>query len=68
MPKERFVSPSLMSCNICTIPFDLWMSKGGVDIFVHIVPFLNDKWEPCHVTIEFFKTIGTSRSSMVYKY
>jgi len=43
MPKERFVSPSLMSCNICTIPFDLWMSKGGVDIFVHIVPFLNDK-------------------------
>jgi hypothetical protein len=65
MTKERFVSPSLMSCNICTIPFDLWMSRGGVDTFVHIVHFLNDNWEPCHVTIEFFKTIDTSRSSMV---
>jgi hypothetical protein len=43
MTKERFVSPSLVSCNICTISFDLWMSKGGVDIFVLIMHLLNDK-------------------------
>jgi len=39
--------------------FDLWMSKGGIDTFVLIVHFLNNKWEPCHVTVGFFETIET---------
>jgi len=31
--------------------FDLWMSRKRVDNFVLIVHFLNQNWEPCHVTI-----------------
>ncbi len=33
--------------------FDLWMSKGGVDTYVFIAHFLNDKWESYHVTLGF---------------
>jgi hypothetical protein len=33
--------------------FDLLMLKGGVDIFVLTVQFLDDKWELCHVTMDF---------------
>ncbi len=44
--KERFVSPTFDSCNIHIISFDLWILKGGVDTFVFLVHFLNDKWEP----------------------
>lgn len=32
--KERFVFPSLEPCSICTIFFDLWMLKGGVEFRV----------------------------------
>jgi hypothetical protein len=39
--------------------FDLWMSKGSINTFVLIVHFLNNKWEPCHVTMGFFETIET---------
>ncbi len=63
--KERFVSPTLHSYNTCTVSFNLWMSRGGVDTFVLIVHFLNDKWEPCHVTIGFFYITNTSGSAMV---
>jgi hypothetical protein len=37
---------------------------GGVNKFVLIVHFLNDKWEPCHVTIGFCEIVDTSRSAM----
>jgi hypothetical protein len=40
------------------------MSSGGVGIFVPIVHFLNDKWEPCDVIIGFFEIIDTSRNPM----
>ncbi len=45
--------------------FDLWMFKGGMDTFVYIVHFLNEKWEPCHVTIGFFETTNISKSAIV---
>jgi hypothetical protein len=35
--KENFVSISFASCITCTMSFDLWMLKGGVDTFVLIV-------------------------------
>jgi hypothetical protein len=41
--------------------FDLWMLKGGVDTFVLIVQFLNDKWKFCHVTVGFFKIVETTK-------
>jgi len=59
--KKNFVSPSFASCSTCTMSFDLWMSIGGIDIFVFIVHFLNNKWEPCHVIMGFFKIMETIR-------
>jgi hypothetical protein len=41
------------------------MSRGGVNTFVLIMYFLNDKWEPCYITVNFFDIVDTSRSSMV---
>jgi hypothetical protein len=41
------------------------MSRGGVNTFVLIAQFLNDKWEPCHVTLGFFELVDTSRHAMV---
>ncbi len=35
-----------------------------MDTFVLNVHFLNDKWEPCHVTINLFETTKTFRSVM----
>jgi hypothetical protein len=63
--KERFVSWSFESCNTCTISFDHWMLRGGVNTFVLIMYFLNDKWEPCYIIERFFEIVNTSRSAMV---
>ncbi len=62
--KEKFVSLTLDSCMTCTSSFDHWMSQGGVDTFVFIVHFSNDKWEPYHVIITFYETINASRNAM----
>ncbi len=35
-----------------------------MDTFVFIVHFLNELWEPCHVTIGFFETIESFESVM----
>jgi hypothetical protein len=40
------------------------MSRGNVDTFILIVHFLNDKWEPCHMTIGFFEIANTSGNAM----
>jgi hypothetical protein len=40
------------------------MSRVEVDTFVFIMHFLNDKWEPCHVTTGFFEIVKTSRNAM----
>ncbi len=59
--KEKDISSTLESWNTCMVSFDLWMSRAGVDTFVLIMHFLNDKWEPCHVTIGSFEKGETSR-------
>jgi hypothetical protein len=41
--KKTFVYLALQSCNTCTISFDLWMSREGINTFILIVHFLNDK-------------------------
>jgi hypothetical protein len=41
------------------------MSKGGVDTFILIMHFLNDKWELCYITMRFFEIVDTSGSAMV---
>jgi hypothetical protein len=40
------------------------MSKMGMETFVFIVHLLNDKWEPCHVTIDFFETTKKIKIAM----
>jgi len=43
--------------------FDLSMLKEGVDIFVLIVQFLDDKWELCHITMGFLKIVDDALPS-----
>ncbi len=62
--KEKYIDSTFESCNTCTISFDLWMSRMGVGTFVLIVHFLNDKWEPCHVTNGFLKIVETFENAM----
>jgi len=65
--KENFVSPSFALCSICIMSFDLWMSTRGIDTFVLIVHFLNNKWEPCHVIMGFLKTMETIRNVLAFQ-
>jgi hypothetical protein len=62
--KENYISSTLESYNTCMVSFDLWMFRMGVDTFILIVHFLNDKWEPCHVTIGFFEIVETFGNAM----
>jgi hypothetical protein len=49
------------------VSFDLWMSRGGVNTFVLIAHFLNDKWESYYVTLGFKKIIDTFGNPMVFQ-
>jgi hypothetical protein len=62
--KEKYISLAFESCNTCIVSFDLWMFRAGVNTFILIVHFLNDKWEPCHVTISFFEIVEIFRNAM----
>ncbi len=64
MIKEMYIFSTFASCNYCIMSFDLWMSRVKMDTFVLNVHFLNDKWEPCHVTIGYSETTKTSRSAV----
>jgi hypothetical protein len=35
-----------------------------MDTFVMIVHFMNDKWEPYHITIDVFEIVNTSKNAM----
>jgi hypothetical protein len=41
------------------------MFNVGMDTFVYIVHFLNEKWERCHVNIGFIETTKTFGSAIV---
>jgi len=43
------------------------MSRVGVDTFVMIVHFLNNKWEPYHIIVGFFETINIFGNAMALK-
>ncbi len=64
LTKDKYVFSSFQSCHFCTISFDLWMSRVKLDTFVMIVHFLNDQWEPCHITIGFFEIVDITGSAM----
>ncbi len=52
--KEKFIVSTFKSCHSCIVLFDIWMLRAGVDTFVMIVHFLNNKWEPYHIIVGFF--------------
>jgi hypothetical protein len=52
--RERYVLLSLASYVTCTTSFNLWMSRGGHDTFTMVVSFINNLWEPTHVTMGIF--------------
>jgi hypothetical protein len=61
---ENYVLHALASCITCTTSFDLWMSHTGHDTFAIIVSFLNDSWEPNHVTMGIFEVQNTTCVTM----
>jgi hypothetical protein len=38
-----------------TTSLDLWMSKRAYDVFALVINFLNNDWQPKHVTIGLFE-------------
>jgi hypothetical protein len=57
--KQEHVWPELIDCIFMTCIFNLWMSKGGHDIFDLIINFLGYDWEPKEMTIGLYKAIKT---------
>ncbi len=55
---ELYVVPTLVECHSITTNFDLWMSKGTYDVFALVINFVSNDWQPKHVTIGLFETIG----------
>ncbi len=40
--------------------FDLWLSRGGVDIFSLKINYLNNYWNPMHVIVDLFEVHETT--------
>jgi hypothetical protein len=59
--KQEYVLPKLKQCYFATTSFDLWMSKGTHDVFALVINFLNEKWQPQHITIRLFEANETTR-------
>ncbi len=62
--KQKYVLPTLKQCYFATTTFDLWMSKGTHDVFALVINFLNEKWQPQHMTIRLFEANETTRQAM----
>jgi hypothetical protein len=43
--KQKYVLPKLKQCYFAT-SCDLWMSKGTHDVFILVIGFLNEEWQP----------------------
>jgi hypothetical protein len=46
-------------CQYAFPSFDLWMSKGGHDIFALVIRFLGINWQPKHATLGLFCAMDT---------
>ncbi len=57
--KEEYVLPKLKKCYSTIASFDLWMSKGAHDVFALVISFLNEEWQPQHITIGLFQANET---------
>ncbi len=62
--KQNYVMPKLKQCYFATTSFQLWMLKGAHDVFALVISFLNEEWQPQHITIGLFETNETIRYAM----
>ncbi len=62
--KQEYMLPKLKQCYSVITSFDLWMSKGAHDVFTLVINFLNEKWQPKHVTIGLFEANETIGQAM----
>ncbi len=53
--KQEYMLLKLKQFYYVIASFDLWMSKGARDVFTLVINFLNEKWQPQHITIELFE-------------
>jgi hypothetical protein len=44
--KNMHVLPKLANATTISISFDLWMSRGGIDMFALVINYLTKAWEP----------------------
>lgn len=61
---DLHVLPNLASM-VDSTSFDLWMLKGSVDTFGVVINFLNESWNPMHVTMGLHEMNETSGQNMV---
>ncbi len=53
--KQLYVSPTLKKCSCTTLSFDVCMSKGAHDTFVHVINFLEIEQQPKKFTLDFLE-------------
>jgi len=56
----QYVLLTFANCFSTTTSFDLWMFKGTYDVFALVTIFLNNDWQPKHVTIGLFEATKTT--------
>ncbi len=52
---DLHVFPNLAFAFTIFASFDLWMFKGDLDMFSLVINFLNEFWNPMHVTVGLFE-------------
>jgi hypothetical protein len=58
------ILPKLASVVIVSTSFDLWMSKGGINMFALLINYLSKTWEHVHAIVSLFEVNETIDSCM----
>jgi hypothetical protein len=58
------ILPKLASVAIVSTSFDLWMSKGSIDMFALVINYLSKAWEPMYVIVGLFEVNETINCCM----
>jgi hypothetical protein len=61
---DLHVQPSFVTITIIFTSFDLWMSRGGANIFALVINYLDENWITQHATIGSFEVQETKGSTM----
>jgi hypothetical protein len=67
---QQYVLPALANYFSTRPNFNIWMSIGADDVFALVINFLNNDWQPKHVTIgllEMTKIIGQTLTRSLTK-